>query len=287
MTVNHGWIMARRAVILFLPFLSALLFVSFFFCLFLSLLTVESAREKYRGKKKFRSRFPFSTAQCTRQKHPLNIGVYGPRRGKGARELSLHGHFAIYPRSRTLFICLLPSTFPLSSFFLSFSRFFHRVAAFLSIGAECILILPFPLFRSHSLCSRQLGPCGRFSASLARACQFSLLFCLLSRWKHADDKRHPLAKILSAPRKRHSNFNASAMPRYPPLALFRQRCCNGPGTRYSRQQSTVISRFLSNLLTYFAFAAVRARFTSIRSSPSSFRSSSMPAVSLPLVQNLL
>lgn len=281
MTVNHGWIMARRAVILFLPFLSAL---RFFFCLFLSLLTVESAREKYRGEKKISFSFPILDRTMYTAKTSPKYRRLQPSTRKGCARVKPPWSFRHLSTLAYSFYLSLPIDFSLS-FFLSFSRFFHRVAAFLSIGAECIL--PSLLFRSHSLCSRQLGSCGRFSASLARACQFSLLFCLLSRWKHADDKRHPWQKYCPLPRKRHSNFNASAMPRYPPLALFRQRCCNGPGTRYSRQQSTVISRFLSNLLTYFAFAAVRARFTSIRSSPSSFRPSSTPAVSLPLVQNLL
>lgn len=188
--------MARRAVILFLPFLSALLFVSFF-CLFLSLLTVESAREKYRGEKKISFSFPILDRTMYTAKTSPKYRRLRPSTRKGCARVKPPWSFRHLSTLAYSFYLSPPIDFS-SLFFLSFSRFFHRVAAFLSIGAECILILPSPLFRSHSLCSRQLGPCGRFSASLARACQFSLLFCLLSRWKHADDKRHPLAKILSA-----------------------------------------------------------------------------------------
>lgn len=286
MTVNHGWIMARRAVILFLPFLSALLFVSFF-CLFLSLLTVESAREKYRGEKKISFSFPIlDRTMYTAKTSPKYRRLRPSTRKVGARELSLHGHFAIYPRSRTLFICLLPSTFPLSSFFLSLVSFTESLLFSRSVPNAHSYSRP-PYFalilfaRASSVRVADFPPLSPVHANF----RFCSAFFLAGNTRTI--KGIPWQKYCPLPRKRHSNFNASAMPRYPPLALFRQRCCNGPGTRYSRQQSTVISRFLSNLLTYFAFAAVRARFTSIRSSPSSFRPSSTPAVSLPLVQNLL
>lgn len=134
---------------------------------FLSLPSRWKARAKNTAGKKMPSVLHslFSTAQCTRQKHPLNIGVYGSRRRENARvkppcsfdHLSAFAAYSFYPS-------LPPIDFSRFGF-----SFFHRVAAFPSISDERIVTLSSPLFRSYPLCLRHLASRGRFSASLRPA----------------------------------------------------------------------------------------------------------------------
>lgn len=92
------------------------------------------------------------------------------------------------------FICLFPPTFP-----------------------------SFPLIPLISLSSSSFGPRGRFSVSLSRSPMRSIpasIFLLAGNARTI--KGAARRKNCPPPRKRHGNFNASAIP---PLSLFRQRCC--------------------------------------------------------------
>lgn len=282
MTVNHGWIAARRAIIFFL---SSLLSFLFFFLLSLSLslplcLFHGGKREKYRGGKNaaVRSHFPFSTAQCTRQKHPLNIGVYGPRREKGARvkppwsfgHLSTFAAYSFYlslpidfSLSLSLFLSLLPPRFSLHQW---------RTHTHTSI----------PLI---SFSSSLFGPYGRFSVSLSRS-RTPMRSILASIFFLAGNTRTikgtARQKYCPPLRKRHGNFNASAIP--PALAFpsamlpVQVRAIRASSRRRYHGFSPIFSRTSLSLPL--------ARFTSIR--PSSFRPSFyFNSFSLSLVQNLL
>lgn len=97
---------------------------------------------------------PASTAQCTRQKHPLNIGVYGPRRGKSARVKPpwSFGHlsaFAVPFLSILLSISLfsLYRSFALSLFRSAASARTHpllnRLPAFPASSPPTVSLIPF------------------------------------------------------------------------------------------------------------------------------------------------
>lgn len=118
---------------------------------------------------------PASTAQCTRQKHPLNIGVYGPRRGKSTRVKPpwSFGHLSAFAMlflpvflsiSLSLSLSLLPRLSPLSLTECSLLRFLflnqqrthtrpplNRLPAFPAssptVSLILILILFAPIFR--------------------------------------------------------------------------------------------------------------------------------------------
>lgn len=138
---------------------------------------------------------PASTAQCTRQKHPLNIGVYGPRRGKSARVKPpwSFGHLSAFA---VLFLSVL-----LSISLFSLRRFF---AFSFSIGGERAyppsskptFPLFFPLlhhrlsllFHSHPL--RADFPASSPAHAGARSA---------SRWKQPGDKRHRRQKCCPPP----------------------------------------------------------------------------------------
>lgn len=196
--VNRGWITARRAIILHPGFSS--FFLSLPSLLTAPSCTVQSARGKYCGKKMPPRPLPFppSTAQCTRQKHPLNIGVYGPRRGKSAR-VKPPWSFGHLSALAALFLSIL-----LSISLFSLRRFF---AFSLSIGgerayppsSEPTFPLFFPLlhhrlsllFHSHPL--RADFPASSPAHAGVRSA---------SRWKQPGDKRHTAGKsVVRRPRK--------------------------------------------------------------------------------------
>lgn len=196
----------------------------------------------------------------------------------------------IYIRRLLFFICLFPSTF-LSLFLSRFRPFFLLTESLLfsrsvanayshSRSPYFALIL---LTRANSA---SVWPIFRLSRSCTpmRSILASIFFLAGNTRTIKGTARQ---KYCPLPRKRHGNFNASAtLP-----AILRSRFSvsdvAGPGTRYSRQRSTAISRFLSNLLTYFAFAAVRSLFFHSLFSPPSSRPSSTPAVFLRLSYSLL
>lgn len=205
--MDHG---ARRAIIL--PLLIPGRFLPFFFhpLRALPLAQPAEARKILRGKKNTAAPsvpIPASThrAQCTRRKHPLNIGVYGPRRGKSAR---VKPPVVIWPFIRirralclSLFLFFLPP--PLA---LSLHRFFSlpprsaansythsskatcRFSRFFSARATVSLI-PF------SSSSR------RFFGFLARARECARLSRVLPThgWEAHGDKRHRRQKCCPPP----------------------------------------------------------------------------------------
>lgn len=147
---------------------------------------------------------PASTAQCTRQKHPLNIGVFGPRRGKSTRVKPLwsFGHLSVFA---VLFFCLSSSQFRLLSF-VEYSLLSISLFRFFSLNQRRMhtLILSsksnFPLFSASSPLTVSLIPFSsssrRFSGFLAHA-RDCFQLCLLLLEAHGD-KRYWLAKMLSA-----------------------------------------------------------------------------------------
>lgn len=107
----------------------------------------------------------------------------------------------------------------------SFHRLFSLFAshffllAFLSISGERILTLPSPLFRSHPLCSVRVADFPSLSRTPMRSILASVFFLSENTRTIKGTARQKYCPPL---RKRHGNFNASAIP---PLSLFRQRCC--------------------------------------------------------------
>lgn len=194
---------------------------------------------------------PASTAQCTRQKHPLNIGVYGPRRGKSARVKPpwSFGHLSAFAvpflylsfsqslssryiaRSLSLFFdrrqarVYPPSSKPTSRF----SRFF---------AADClsysILILFAPIFRL---------PRPRTRA-----------YVQLSLEATHGDKRHRRQKCCPPP----AENGAVILMQVPVGPLLPSPLPATPvevrGIRAS-SNTAAIPRFLLNPLTYFTFRA--------------------------------
>lgn len=156
--VNRGWITARHAII-------SLRLFSFP----LTRVQRRACAENTAKKKMLPSGIiSASTAQCTWQKHPLNIGVYGPRRGR-VRELSL---LVIWPFIPLALFIRLPRF--LSPFSLSFSLvsprllvsslsrltayaysrspepawFFHSTISLVSLSSFSRQLAPWPIFRS-------------------------------------------------------------------------------------------------------------------------------------------
>lgn len=78
-----------------------------------------------------------------------------------------------------------------------------------------------PLFRSHLLRSVRVADFPSFSRSrTAMRSILASIFFLAGNTRTIKDAARQ--KNCPPPRKRHGNFNASAIP---PLSLFRQRCC--------------------------------------------------------------
>lgn len=193
--VNRGWITARRAIILHPGFSS----------FFLSPLPPPPHRSLLHGAKRARKilreknatasvPIPASTAQCTRQKHPLNIGVYGPRRGKSARVKPpwSFGHLSAFV---VLFLSILLSISLFSPY-----RFF---AFSFSIGGE----------RAYPPSSEPTSRFSRFFTTDCLSCSILILFAPIfrlprprtraytfsSRWKQPGDKRHRQQKCCPPP----------------------------------------------------------------------------------------
>lgn len=215
---------------------------------------------------------PASTAQCTRQKHPLNIGVYGPRRGKSTRVKPpwSFGHLSAFAMlflpvflsiSLSLSLSLLPRLSPLSHRMLAFALPLSQSAAnayspsskptsrFSRFFADC---LPYP--HSHPL--RADFPAFSPAHSRVRPASTS------SRWKHRAIKGAAGKSVV------RGNGAAILMrvpgpaiprPRFLPAMLVEVRCI-----RAGR-----VPRSLLNLLTYIALRALRPLCPSLPRCPAS------------------